>query len=88
MVTPRPLTVDASGELLVTRACFGDDETVVTVVVAVGGLSLNAPTIAAPDVEGSFPVSSSLRNLDFKSSSSSHTVEGALVDTVDSVPSA
>ena len=86
--TPRPLTVDASGELVLSRRCFGDDDTVVTVVVAVGGLSPKAPAIAAPEDWGSLPVSSSLRILDFMSSSSSHTVEGAVVDTVDSVPSA
>jgi hypothetical protein len=61
---------------------------VVIVVVAVGGLSADALDIAAPDVGGSFPVNSSLCILDFNSSSSSQTVEGAVVDTVDSVPSA
>ncbi len=86
--TPRPLTVDASGETVLSRLCFGDDDTVVTVVVAVRGRSPKTLAIAAPEDGGIFPVSSSLRILDFMSSSSSHTVEGAVVDTVDSVPSA
>ncbi len=86
--TPRPLTVDASGDTGLSRLCFGDDDTVVTVVVAVRGLSPKTPAIAAPEDWGILPVSSSLRILDFMSSSSSHTVEGAVVDTVDSVPSA
>lgn len=58
------------------------------VVAAVRGLSFDVPEIAACDDGGSFPVSSSLRIRDFKSSSSSQTVEGAFVDNVDSVPSA
>lgn len=44
--------------------------------------------MAAPDVGGSFPVNSNLWIRDFKSSNSSHTVDGAVVETVDSVPSA
>jgi hypothetical protein len=39
-------------------------------------------------VAGSFPVNSSLCMRDLRSSSSSHTVDGAVVETVDSVPSA
>lgn len=58
------------------------------VVVAVGGLSPDACDTAAPDVAGSFPVSSSFRIRDFRSSNSSQTVDGAVVDVVDSVPSA
>ena len=58
---------------------------VVAAVVAVRGLSV-AGDIAAPEDGGIRPVSSSLRILDFKSSSSSQTVEGAVVDMDDSVP--
>lgn len=60
---------------------------VVTVVVAVRGLSVDMCDMAAAEDVGSFPVSSSFRILDLRSSSSSHTVEGAVVDKVDSVPS-
>jgi hypothetical protein len=74
--------------MLFPRPLFGEDDMVVTVVVAVGGRSLEARDIAAPEVGGSFPVSSSRCIRDFRSSSSSQTVDGAVVDTVDSVPSA
>lgn len=84
---PGPLIVDASGDTLGLCRRFGDDDMVVMVVVAVGGRSPNAVDIAALDEDGSLPVSSIFRILDFRSSSSSHTVEGAVVDTVDSVPS-
>ena len=77
----------SGGGLLALRPCFGDDDRVVTVVVAVRGRSPDTLDIAAADEEGSFPVSSNFRILDFKSSSSSHTVDGAVVDNVDSVPS-
>jgi hypothetical protein len=73
--------------VLALRPCLGDDDRVVTVVVAVRGRSPDALDIAAADEEGSFPVSSNFRILDFRSSSSSHTVDGAVVDNVDSVPS-
>ena len=86
--TSGALTVEASGETLFMWRCFGDSESVVIVVVAVDGRSRKVLDIAAFDDAGIFPVSSSLRILDFMSSSSSHTVEGAVVDTVDSVPSA
>lgn len=66
---------------------FGDRELVVIVVVAVGGRSRKVLDIAPLDEAGNTPVISSLRILDFMSSSSSQTVEGAVVDTVDSVPS-
>lgn len=56
-------------------------------VAAVRGLSCAAPDMAAWDEGGNLPVSSSLRIRDFKSSNSSQTVEGAVVDSVDSVPS-
>lgn len=59
----------------------------VTVVVAVRGLSPETLDIAAADEGGNFPVSSNFRILDFKSSNSSQTVDGAVVDKVDSVPS-
>jgi hypothetical protein len=76
------------GDMLLPRPRLGDDDMVVTVVVAVGGLSFEARDIAAPDVAGSFPVNSSLCIRDLRSSNSSQTVDGAVVDTVDSVPSA
>jgi hypothetical protein len=63
--------------------CFGDDDMVVAAVVAVFGLS--EVVIAAADDGGSLPVNSSFLILDFKSSNSSHTVEGAVVEMVDSV---
>ena len=76
------------GEMLLPRPRLGDEDIVVTVVVAVGGRSFDAREIAAPDVGGNFPVNSSLCILDLRSSNSSQTVDGAVVDTVDSVPSA
>lgn len=66
---------------------MGEPDIVVTVVVAVAGLSSDILETAAPEVDGNFPVSSSLLIRDFISSNSSHTVEGAVVDAVDSVPS-
>lgn len=56
---------------------------VVAAVVAVRGRS--ALDMAAAEDDGSLPVISSFRIRDLRSSSSSHTVEGAVVDTVDSV---
>jgi len=58
------------------------------VVVAVLGLSPEPFEIAAPDVAGSFPVSSSFLIRDFRSSSSSQTEEGAATESTESVPSA
>lgn len=81
-------TTGSVGDMLLPRPRFGDEDMVVTVVVAVGGRSLEARDIAAPDVAGSFPVNSSLCIRDLRSSNSSQTVEGAVVETVDSVPSA
>ncbi len=81
-------TTGSVGDMLLPRPRFGDEDMVVTVVVAVGGRSLEARDIAAPDVVGSFPVNSSLCIRDLRSSNSSQTVEGAVVETVDSVPSA
>ncbi len=69
----------ATGPLL----CLGEFERAVARVVAVRGLSPVA--IAAAEDEGSFPVSSSLFILDLRSSNSDQTVEGAAVETVDSV---
>lgn len=63
--------------------CFGEDDIVVAAVVAVFGLS--DVVIAAAEDGGSLPVSSSFRILDLRSSSSSQTVEGAVVEMVDSV---
>lgn len=67
---------------------LGETDMVVTVVVAVGGLSSEDLISAAAEVGGSFPVNSRRWIRDFRSSSSSQTVDGALVDVVDSVPSA
>jgi hypothetical protein len=87
-VGPGPGPMSESGDgVFAFRSCFGDDDKVVTVVVAVRGRSADAFDIAAADEEGNFPVSSSLRIRDLRSSSSSHTVDGAVVDNVDSVPS-
>ena len=80
--------VDSIGDMLLPRPRFGEEDIVVAVVVAVGGLSLEARDMAAPDVAGNFPVNSNLCILDLSSSNSSHKVDGAVVDTVDSVPSA
>jgi hypothetical protein len=80
--------LDSMGDVLRFLPLFGDVDIVVIVVVAVGGLSPDACETAAPEVAGSFPVSSSFRIRDFKSSSSSQTVDGAVVEAVDSVPSA
>lgn len=60
----------------------------VMAVFAVRGRSLEGLYIAAEDDGGSFPVSSNFLMRSFSSSSSSQTVEGAVVDRVDSVPSA
>ena len=79
---------ESPADVLTLRWCLGEVDNAVTVVAAVRGLSLDVPEIAAWDDGGSFPVSSSLRIRDFRSSSSSQTVEGAVVDNVDSVPSA
>jgi hypothetical protein len=63
--------------------CFGEDDVVVAAVVAVFGRS--DVVMAAADDGGSFPVNSSFRIRDFRSSNSSHTVDGAVVEMVDSV---
>ena len=69
----------ATGGLL----CLGELDSVVAAVVAVRGRSVDV--IAAAEDGGSFPVNSSFRILDFRSSNSSQTVEGAVVEMVDSV---
>lgn len=79
--------LEAAGEVLTPRGSLGEDDMVVTVVVAVRGRSVVPEDGFAPKKLGSFPVNSNFRILDFRSSSSSHTVDGAVVDTVDSVPS-
>lgn len=84
----RFVLIASVGDILSPRPRFGDDDMVVSVVVAVGGRSLDIGETAVLDVAGSFPVNSSLCMRDFRSSNSSHTVDGAVVDTVDSVPSA
>jgi hypothetical protein len=80
--------VDSAGESVTLRWCLGDDETVVTDVLAVLGLSADALATAAPEVVGIFPPSSILRILDFSSSNSSHTEAAGPVESRDSVPSA
>lgn len=62
---------------------LGELDNVVAAVVAVRGRSVDV--MAAADEGGSLPVSSSFLILDLRSSSSSHTVEGAVVEMVDSV---
>lgn len=80
--------VDSIGDMLLLRPLLGEvDDMVVAVVVAVGGRSVEARDIAAPEVAGNLPVNSNLCIRDFNSSNSSHTVDGAVVETVDSVPS-
>lgn len=74
-------------EALTLRRCFGEEDKVVMAVFAVRGLSLVGVYIAAEDDGGSFPVSSSFLIRSLRSSSSSQTVDGAVVDSVDSVPS-
>lgn len=71
-------------DVLAPRPLLGDVDIVVAVVVAVGGLSPVARETAAPEVAGGLPVNSSFRILDFRSSNSSHTVDGAVVDVVPS----
>ena len=63
---------------------FGEDDKAVAWVEPVLGRSLEV-VMAAADEEGILPVSSNFFILDFKSSSSSHTVDGAVVEIVDSV---
>lgn len=59
---------------------------VVGAVVAVRGLSElePPPATAALELDGNFPVSSSFLILDFRSSSSSQTVEGAVCESTES----
>ena len=73
----------ADCKLVVLGFVFGDEDMVVAAVVAVRGRS--AVDIAAAEETGNLPVNSNLRIRDFKSSNSSQTVEGAVVDIVDSV---
>lgn len=72
---------------LLPRALLGEDELVVTVVVAVLGLSFEEFNTAAPDVAGIFPITSSLLIRCLISSNSSQMVDCAVVDVVDSVSS-
>ena len=79
---------DGSGELLAALRRLGENDPAVSVVSAVRGRSRYADEMAAFEVVGSAPpVNSIFRILAFRSSSSSQTVEGAVVDTVDAVPS-
>lgn len=81
------VAANTSGEMLDLRTCFcfGDDDNVVTVVAAVRGRSPETLDMAAAEDEGNLPVNSSFLIRDLRSSNSSHTVEGAVVDNVDSV---
>lgn len=75
-------------EALAPEPRLGDADMVVAFVVAVGGrFSSELLDMAAPELEGILPVSSSRLIRDFRSSSSSHTVDGAAVDEEDSLPS-
>jgi hypothetical protein len=76
-----------SGEILDLRTCFcfGDEDNVVAVVAAVRGRSPETLDMAAADDDGNLPVNSSFLIRDLRSSNSSHTVDGAVVDNVDSV---
>jgi hypothetical protein len=79
-----PLLFPSACAGLVPDPRFGEAETVVALVVAVRGRSSDD---LDTDVDGILPVSSSRWILDFKSSSSSQTVDGAAVEDEDSVPS-
>ena len=78
----------SAAEMLALRRCFGEEDKVVMAVFAVRGLSFVGVYIAAEDDEGSLPVSSSFLMRSLRSSSSSQTVDGAVMDNVDSLPSA
>lgn len=80
-------SVDSDGDSFVLRCCLGDEETVVTEVLAVLGRSAEAFATTAPEVVGILPPSSILRILDFRSSNSSHTEAAGPVESRDSVPS-
>ena len=72
----------AMGESLFTPLILGEDDIVVADVAAVRGLSI------LPLLDGGIlPVPSSFRIRSLRSSSSSQTVEGAVVETADSVSS-
>lgn len=75
---------DVDGETLWFWSRLGEEDIVVIVVVAVRGRSVML-VIAALDELGNFPISSNFFILDFRSSNSSHTVEGAVVETVEAV---
>ena len=78
----------SAAETLALRWYLGEEEMVVMAVFAVRGRSLEGLYIAAEEEGGSFPVNSSFLMRSLRSSSSSQTVDGAVVDNVDSVPSA
>ena len=78
MLAPPGPPIISDGGVSGLRYCFGEEEMVVTVVVAVCGRSPEPFDTAAPDVIGILPVNSSFRIRDFRSSSSSQTVEGAV----------
>lgn len=82
------LSWDTPSEPPCRRPCFGEDESVVMVVPAVVGRCPDPFVCVVVKEVGSLPVSSRLLSRDFRVSSSSQTVEGAVVEAVDSVPPA
>lgn len=88
MLAPPGPPIVSDEDALGLRCWFGEDEMVVIVVAAVCGRSAEPFDTAAPDVGGNLPVSSSLRIRDLILSSSSQTVEGAVLESPDSLPSA
>jgi hypothetical protein len=83
----RPLLLPSTCVELGPEPRLGEAETVVAFVVAVRGRSSDDPDIPPLGADGAFPVRSSRWILDFNSSSSSQTVDGAAVEEEDSVPS-
>jgi hypothetical protein len=71
----------------VPEPCLGEADMVVAFVVAVRGRSSDDLGAVDPAMDGILPDNSSRWILDFKSSNSSQTVEGAAVEDEDSVPS-
>lgn len=80
-------SVSRGDTVLPTRPLFGEVELVVTVVVAVLGLSFEEFDRVAAEVGGIFPITSTLLMRCLRSSNSSQIVDCAVVDVVDSVSS-
>lgn len=83
----KPLLLPSTCVELGPEPRLGEAETVVALVVAVRGRSSDDPDIPPLGVDGTLPVRSSRWILDFNSSNSSQTVDGAAVEEEDSVPS-